>query len=95
MFIISLCYKKELSEVDKYIDAHVEFLEKYYALGVFIASGRKVPRIGGVILANTVNKEEVNVILTEDPFYIADVADYEVIEFVPTKFVDSFKPLIA
>jgi len=84
VFIVSLTYKSELSEVDKYIEAHVTFLEKYYASGKFIASGRKVPRTGGIILLNAANKAEVDSIIKEDPFHIANVADYEVTEFVPT-----------
>ena len=50
MFIVALTYKAELSEVDQYIDEHISYLEKHYALGKFIASGRKVPRTGGIIL---------------------------------------------
>jgi uncharacterized protein YciI len=84
MFIVSLTYTSELSEVDKLISDHVTFLEKYYALGKFIASGRKVPRTGGIILVNALNKEEVDGIINEDPFYTANVATYEVTEFIPT-----------
>ncbi|MDB2356195.1 YciI family protein [Pseudoalteromonas sp.] len=84
MFIVSLTYKTELSEVDQYIQAHVSFLEKYYAAGKFIASGRKVPRTGGVILINAGSLEEVESIIKEDPFHIANVANYEITEFIPT-----------
>jgi len=84
VFIVSLTYKTELSEVDQYIQAHVSFLEKYYAAGKFIASGRKVPRTGGVILINAGSLEEVESIIKEDPFHIANVANYEITEFIPT-----------
>jgi len=90
VFIVSLTYKSELSEVDKYIEAHVIFLEKYYASGKFIASGRKVPRTGGIILVNAANKAEVDSIIKEDPFHIANVANYEVTEFVPTMAAKEF-----
>ena len=84
MFIVSLTYQTKLSEVDKYIDDHVLYLEKYYALGKFIASGHKVPRTGGIILINALNELEVKKILKEDPFHIANVASYQVTEFIPT-----------
>jgi len=90
VFIVSLTYKTELSEVDKYIEAHVTFLEKYYAAGKFIASGRKVPRTGGVILINATNKAEVDSIIKEDPFYIANLADYQITEFIPTMAAKEF-----
>ncbi|MFT5420336.1 MAG: hypothetical protein ACI9D5_001080 [Candidatus Endobugula sp.] len=84
MFLVSISYEKELSEVDQIIDDHVVYLKKYYALGNFLLSGRKVPRTGGVILVKASSREELNAIVAEDPFTIAGVASYTVIEFVPT-----------
>ncbi|AGH81194.1 GTP cyclohydrolase II [Psychromonas sp. CNPT3] len=97
MFIVSLTYKTELSEVDKHIEDHIIYLRKYYTLGKFITSGRKVPRIGGIILVNASNKAEVDAIIKEDPFNIANVASYEVTEFIPTmvsKECEAFKNFI-
>jgi len=93
MFIVSITYKTQLSEVDKYIDEHISYLEKYYALGKFIASGRKVPRTGGIILVNAANMNELDLILKEDPFNSANVADYEVTEFVPTMAATGFEAI--
>lgn len=93
MFIVSLTYKKSLAEVEKHIEAHIAYLKKYYALEKFIASGRKVPRSGGVILANTCDREELDKILQEDPFNCAAIADYEVIEFLPTMVAGGFEKL--
>ncbi|WP_371257877.1 YciI family protein [Pseudoalteromonas sp. '520P1 No. 423'] len=58
--------------------------ETYYTTNKFIASGRKEPRTGGVILINAQDKAEVDATIKEDPFYIADVANYDVTEFIPT-----------
>ena len=38
----------------------------------------------GVILINAQDKAEVDAIIKEDPFYIADVANYDVTKFIPT-----------
>ena len=46
MYIVSLNYIKEVSEVEKYLEEHVKFLEKYYEMEKFICSGRKNPRTG-------------------------------------------------
>lgn len=94
MFIVSLTYIKPLNEVDAFIDAHVEYLDAHYAAGDFLVSGKKVPRTGGVILMHCQNRAEVDAIITQDPFYIAGVASYEVIEFVPTKAAESISFLI-
>lgn len=93
VFVVSLTYKVELSEVDQHINDHIAYLDKYYEKGNFIASGRKVPRTGGVILAHAESREKMNAILQEDPFFKADVARYEITEFVPSKVGQSFGAL--
>ena len=93
MFVVSIEYKVDLPEVDKYISEHIEFLDKFYNRGNFLASGRKVPRTGGIILATANSKEELNAILAEDPFYKANLANYEVTEFIPSKYATSFSEI--
>lgn len=90
MFIISLSYKKEISEVEKFIPSHIKFLEKYYNENKFIFSGRKNPRTGGVILVRNVDKETLQEIIKEDPFFLNDIADYDIIEVIPTKYDEKF-----
>ena len=84
MLIIELTYIKPLSEVEKFLEAHIQFLDKYYDQGVFIASGRKVPRDGGVILA-LVDKASAAEIIKEDPFHQEKIAEYHLVEFEPSK----------
>ncbi|MBB6370926.1 YciI family protein [Chryseobacterium shigense] len=91
MFIISLTYKTALENVERFIPEHNDFLDKYYSSGNFIASGRKEPRIGGTILANASSRNEVEEIIKEDPFYIHQIADYEITEFIPSKYNEHFK----
>lgn len=50
MYLIILTYQKDLSEVEKHLEAHHAYLDKHYASGYFVASGAQVPRTGGVIL---------------------------------------------
>lgn len=68
MFIAILTYKKPLSEVDRFLTAHREYLAKHYAAGDFIASGPQSPRVGGVIMMKAESREAVNAIIAEDPF---------------------------
>ncbi|MFA6630592.1 MAG: YciI family protein, partial [Sulfuricurvum sp.] len=65
--------------------------KEQYALGHFLASGRKVPRTGGVILARGASCEEIEAIVTLDPFYRHGVAEYEITEFSPTMTVDALE----
>ncbi|MFA5215734.1 YciI family protein [Sulfuricurvum sp.] len=84
MFIISLTYIKPLEEVDTLLEDHVDYLKEQYSLGNFLASGRKVPRTGGIILARGASREEIETIIALDPFYRHHVAEYEITEFSPT-----------
>ncbi|GAA0092923.1 YciI family protein [Paraclostridium bifermentans] len=84
MVIVNITYTVELDKIEQKLEEHIEFLNKYYANNKFICSGRKNPRTGGVILCNT-NKEEVSEIIKEDPFYINNLGNYEIIEFEASK----------
>lgn len=85
MFIVSITYVCDLAEVEKHVAAHRDYLDKQYAAGLFLASGRKEPRNGGVILANVESRELLDSVLAQDPFHKQKVAKYDVIEFIPTK----------
>lgn len=91
MFIANLKYKKSIEEVNKVLEAHLEYLDKYFEKGKFICTGKKsFPELGGVILFDSNNLEEAKKILHEDPFYVKEIADYEIIEFQPVKFSQNF-----
>jgi uncharacterized protein YciI len=94
MFIAILTYIRPLQEVDALIADHVRFLDEHYASGAFIASGRVVPRTGGVILAAGHDRRQVEGILDQDPFKIAGVAAYELVEFTPTKMQPGFAQFV-
>jgi uncharacterized protein YciI len=94
MYIILLTYKHGIRKIEEHLIEHRVFLDKYYAMGKFICSGAQEPRTGGVILCNASSKIEVEVIISEDPFKINDSADYQIIEFSPTKYASKFEPFI-
>lgn len=95
MFVVLLTYRRPIEDVEKYLAEHIEFLNAQYDAGVFITSGRRVPRTGGVILASGVEKEKLETILEFDPFKREGIAEYEVIEFVPTKMKAGFERFIS
>ncbi|MGW7247314.1 YciI family protein [Streptomyces decoyicus] len=84
MFVLELTYTAPLERVDAALPEHVEWLQKEYAAGHFIAAGRKVPRDGGVILAAGTDRATVERIVAEDPFSVAGVCEYRITEFVAT-----------
>lgn len=82
--VIVLTYVKPLDEVDAQLSAHVEWLKKGYADGLFLASGRKIPRSGGVILAKGDNMDLLRAWLSQDPFQQSGVAKVDIIPFEAT-----------
>lgn len=86
MFIAIHTYKKTLSEVDRFLAAHREYLAKHYATGDFIASGPQTPRVGGVIMIKADDRTVVDAIIAKKPFNINGIANYQIVEFTPTMF---------
>ena len=81
MFVIELKYVADLAEIDAHMAAHVAFLQKHYAAGTFVVSGRKIPRDGGIIIAAGKSRREIEAIVKEDPFHSHGLAHFRIIEF--------------
>lgn len=95
MIIVRLHYIAPLDEVDKYLQAHREFLDYHYKQGLLLASGPLKPRTGGIIIALTQDLATLESIFKSDPYYLADIATYEFIAFTPVKHCEEIKELIA
>ena len=81
MYVILLTYERPLAEIDRKMRAHVAFLEECYRAGVFLASGRQVPRTGGVILAVSKSREDLDAVMQHDPFVREGLARFQIVEF--------------
>ena len=88
MFVITLTYSKPTEEIDALLAAHREFLREQYDNGVFLMSGRMVPRTGGIIIASADSRADIEAIVELDPFHLAGAATYTITEFVPTMTAD-------
>lgn len=95
MFVVLLTYTQPLEAVDALLPAHREFLQRMYADGVFLLSGRKEPRDGGVILATAESLPALEAALAQDPFQVHGVASYQIIRFTPTMAAPILTPLLA
>jgi uncharacterized protein YciI len=94
MFIINLTYVVPLEELDQHMAAHVRYLHKYYDKNVFVASGRKVPRTGGIILALADSKATIENVIKEDPFYKHELAEFDITEFLTSQYHPGLKNLL-
>ncbi|MFT2014457.1 YciI family protein [Streptomyces sp. 796.1] len=85
MFVLELTYTAPLERVDALLEDHVDWLTTHYDAGTFIASGRKEPRDGGVIIAVGADRAGIEEVVAADPFTVEGVATYRITEFVATK----------
>jgi uncharacterized protein YciI len=94
MFVITLTYAVPIEEIDALMPGHLEWLDRHYAAGTLLASGRRVPRTGGVILARVADRAELDAVIAEDPFAQAGAALYDVVEFTPTRTAPGLERLL-
>lgn len=85
MFAIILDYTAPIDQIDNLLDEHVAWLDTHYRDGVFLASGRREPRTGGVILATDMPIERAQALADSDPFARHGVAIHTLVRFHPSK----------
>lgn len=94
MFVVELTYTVDIATIDKFLVEHRLWLDTMYQANHFLCSGPQNPRSGGIIIALTKSKDELQQILANDPFSINKVADYRIIEFDPIKHHAAIAKLI-
>lgn len=85
MFVMELTYTAPLERVEPLLEAHVGWLDALYEEGVVIASGRKKPRDGGILLAVGGDRARIEKIAATDPFVAGAVCTYRITEFVANR----------
>lgn len=91
--LILITYVVPLDEVDRHMKPHVEWLERGYAEGLFLLSGRRNPRTGGVIVCRG-HKAEVEALAASDPFVTSGASTIEVIEFNASMAADAIAAVL-
>lgn len=94
MFIIILTYTKPIEIVDQYVQEHRTYLDECYAKNYLVVSGPQQPRTGGVLISSLTDRNLINQLIENDPYHKNDVAQYQVIEFLPVKYHNEFKSFI-
>lgn len=92
--VVSLTYDAPLDAIDAAMADHVAWLEAGYAQGVILASGRKVPRTGGIILFRGA-ADAVEPLVATDPFVARGLATAEVVAFTASMAAPALADLLA
>jgi uncharacterized protein YciI len=95
MFVIELIYKAPLSAIDANMADHVAFLNRCYAAGHFLVSGRKIPRDGGIIVAVADSRQQIETIIREDPFCARGLAEFRIVEFRASQRAEDIQRRVA
>ena len=85
MFVIVVSFKKPMDVLNQQLASHRAFLDTCYEKNYFIASGQNSLHTGGVIISQMSDRADLEEIIKQDPLYIYEIADYDFIEFTPTK----------
>jgi uncharacterized protein YciI len=83
MYLLVSRYTAPEERIAELVPAHREYLAERYAAGDFVLSGRRVPWVGGVIVAASMPRERLDELLALDPFAVEGVAETDVVEFEP------------
>lgn len=87
LFHVDIEYTVDLALVEPHMTAHLAFVDEGYARGFFLASGPKVPRTGGAIMATAPSREMLEDFLAGDPFVTEGLIALSVTEFIPRRTV--------
>lgn len=93
MILIEVKYKKNLETVDKYKQAHTEYLTSFYDKGLILASGPYNNRAGGFIIS-IMDIGSANDYILNDPFYLNGIANFDTKDFVPNQLSPNFRNLL-
>lgn len=92
MFILDLTYIAPLEAADAVMTPHMDWVNEGYHRGLFLASGRKNPRTGGVILARG-PRAEIEAYCAADPFTLHAIAEYRITEVAVTRTAEGLDGL--
>jgi uncharacterized protein YciI len=81
MYLLVVNFIKTPVEVAPHVETHSAWVKKNFEEGVFLFAGPKKSKLGGAILARSIDKSLLNKIISEDSYIKEDVAEYQIIDF--------------
>ena len=91
--VVILTYVADLAAIDAAMADHVAWLADGYRHDLIVASGRRAPRTGGVIVMRG-DKPAVDDLVATDPFVVRGLATAEVIAFVTSMAAPALADLL-
>jgi uncharacterized protein YciI len=86
MFVLISRFQRPLDEVNHSFASHSAWVQRQYESGRFLVSGRREPPIGGIIVARASSEQELQEVLSTDPYRQKGLAEYDIFAFEATHF---------
>ena len=96
LFLIKITYTKPIEIVEKIRPLHRDYLKEGYKNKLLLLSGPHKEynnHLGGIIIARFSDIKEAQHFANNDPFFLNEVAKYEIIEFEAVLFDDILKDI--
>lgn len=81
MLLLIVNYTELPEKVTPHAASHGAWVKQHIDDGTFLFAGPKKNKLGGVILAKSNDKTKLLDIIAKDSYVIADVAEYQIIDF--------------
>lgn len=81
MIVLKSTYIADASQLQQHLDAHLAWVEEGYSNGNFLASGLRTGAVGAMIIVRGLSADEMQQMLSRDPFVVNAIAEYEILEF--------------
>lgn len=84
LFIAMSSYLQPPAQVAAALGDHRAWIHDQYQSGLMLASGRRNPPVGGVMILRAADAAEAAAVVAGDPFVINGLVAYDIHEFEPT-----------
>lgn len=85
MFVVLLKFSHNKSQAGEFMTGHNQWIQQGFEDGAFLIVGSLQPALGGAIVAQTSNREEIENRVALDPFVKEKVVSAEIIEITPNQ----------
>ena len=93
IFVATLTYRVPMDQVEAATADHRAYVKTLHEQGKLLASGPFAPRVGGMLMLQAGSRDEVDMMLVDDPFLDRGIATYEVRQWIPTIGQDALEAM--
>lgn len=80
MFFLNFSFTKTPADAEPVSPLHGAWVKKYLDEGIFVMAGGKTSGLGGLIVVKSIDKAHLRAVLSEDPYLLEDIGEYQISE---------------